>query len=919
MKAVKTCILFASLALVTTSAFAQDGSIHGIVFDEQTGEELTGANVLVIGTTYGASTDLDGKYEIENIPPGTYDLRFSFIGYNAQVVTGIEVNAGDPVQLDVNIKPVSTQAFTIEDIVVSGERVLSTSAAVLAERKKSAIIGDAISADQIARSPDATSGDALKRVTGLSVVDNKFVFVRGVTDRYNGTSLNGVSVTSTDTDVDRKSFSFDLIPANLLANTVVVKTMTPDLPGDYSGGLVQVNTLDFPAERVVKISVSSSYDDQTSGETMFASQGGDTDWLGIDDGIREFPEDVWEDIESGERRKYELAQELPNTWAPREENAPWNGSFSASLGDRFFLGDHEFGFVGALSYKNGYETTDFSEEPIEQGVVLWEFEGTRYKHSVLWGGLLNLNYKPNGLHKLSLKTNFVQAAEDNVRIADGRTETSAHMNKWSTEWNERDLLVTQLGGDHSFPSLGGFEVRWKAFRSNSDAQEPDRKHAEYELGHSGYYILAENYRMWSELTEETLGAGVDFEKPLGPVKLKAGFSTEDRERDYSVRAFYTDTGSSGLNYDLLLLPIDEIFDPENYGPGELFKFKSYTAYEGEYDGEYKSYGYYLMGDYPFRVRGQKLRLVGGVRFEDWEQKVGTVFDQVSPDQVPDTTRIDKLETLPSANLTYALNDETNIRLAYSQSINRPEFRELANVLYYDFDRIQNVIGAPGLKRALVHNYDVRVELFPEIGEVLAVSFFYKDFEDAIEERLLPSPERFVRTWFNSPKGKNYGWELEIRKSLGFIWDYLDYSSITGNFTQVESEIDYDLKTPNPNGPGFIEETKTRVMQGQTPWMLNLTLSFEEPNIGTTASVLYHRFGRRLDAVADYREEDVYEQSREKVDVVVTQNIPGGLKAKFAVKNLTGEDEIFTRGETKELPYATVEKGTSYSLSLSFSL
>ncbi len=213
------------------------------MWDEETGEELVGANILLVGTTRGGTTDIDGKFSLHGVSVGTYDVRFTYVGYAARIVRGVQVTQAGPVALEITLTP---EQFETEEVVVTAERLLSTESAILANRQKAMSIGDGLSAEQIKKAPDATSGDALKRVTGLTIVDNKFVYVRGVTDRYNGTMLNGVPVTSTDTDVDRKSFAFDMIPANLLENTIVVKTATPDLPGDFSGGMVQVNTLDFP-------------------------------------------------------------------------------------------------------------------------------------------------------------------------------------------------------------------------------------------------------------------------------------------------------------------------------------------------------------------------------------------------------------------------------------------------------------------------------------------------------------------------------------------------------------------------------------------------------------------------------------------------------------------------------------------------
>lgn len=893
--------------LIAAGASAETGTVYGRIYDEKTGEELSGASVLLIGTTLGANTDLDGNYTIMDVPEGTYDIRVSFAGYNAKTVTDVAVNAGEPLKLDVSLTAIGAEAFVIEDMVVSAERVLSTSAAVLADRKKSAVIGDAISADQISKSADGSSSDALKRVTGLSVVDEKFVFVRGVTDRYNVTSLNGVSVTSTDTDVDKKSFSFDMIPASLLSNSVVVKTATPDLPGDFSGGLVQVNTLDFPERRVIKLSVSSALNADASGETFRASLGGDKDYLGYDDGSRELPPEADLNCTSCNA----IVRELPNNWRVRTKKAPANGSYGLTYGDRFFLGEDEIGVIGSFQYKNTYNVVEFSEKPTFTSY----FDGTRYKRSILWGGLLNLNYKPWALHKFSFKNNYIQTGEEKINIAEGLPETGEWTKRYTIEWDERSLRLHQLSGEHQFSALGDLEVRWNGFYSKSEALEPDKKSVEFEFAGGGVYSLKDsNLRSWSRLSEKTRGADIDFTVPLGDPKIRFGGLHERRERDFTVDAFATTTRNLDWrnNYELPILPLETIFDPDNYGPGK-FTFDPITQFTGDYDAEHRLTSAYAMLDFPFELVGRRFRLVGGARLEDSDQQVNTVTDPDLPDPEPFQARVDKKDILPSLNLTYSITDDANLRVAYSQSVNRPEFREMANVRFYDFDRIQNVQGNPGLTRALIRNYDVRFELFPDIGEVLAVSYFYKDIDNAIEERLIASPDRFTRTWFNSPRGSNQGYEVEARKSFGFLGDYFSNFSLTGNFTQVWSEIEYRDVNTDVYPP--VVSTKTRDMQGQSPWMINLSFMFTEPSLGTTFNILFNKIGRRLDAVMDDRDDDIYEEPYGVVDVAVTQDLPWGAKTKFAVRNIFGTDKKFTRGPDEE-PYSELSAAQEFALSLS---
>jgi hypothetical protein len=895
------------VAIFSSVAKAQTGSINGRVFDRQTGEELIGANVLMVGTTMGANTDIDGKFTVRNIPVGTYSVRISFVGYVAQVVSDVQVAAGQDFKLDIAL---AQEAFEQEEVVVTAERVLSSEASVLAERKKSAVIGDAISAEQIKRAPDATSGDALKRVTGLTVVSDKFVFIRGVTDRYNGTSLNGVNVTSTDTEVDRKSFSFDLVPSSLLENAVVVKTATPDLPGDFSGGLVQVNTLDFPTTRVARLGFRTTYNSIATTKSILRSQGGGTDWLGIDDGSREFP--------SGAANGTELAQRLPNTWAPRTARAPLDASFNLSLGDRMGVGEkNEFGYVAAFSYSNSFERDQFRVAPtyVDGATPQFVFDGTRSQYSVLWSGLLDLSLKLSGLHKISLKNSYNQAGDDKLYDFAGVNIPGNDARRQSTSWDQRSLYMVQLTGSHLFPALANLDLEWKAFSSTSDATEPDRKQVEYTKSSGPYYILGENYRTWSTLGEKTRGGRLDLTFPLFEAKLKGGTLIEDRSRDFDIQAYSTDPSYlSAPNRPLVIQPIDSIFRGENYGPGK-FVFIPTSTFSGKYDGSQNLNAYYLMLDIPFELFAQSFRLVGGARLENSRIRV------TSPKAIDDptiiTSNLNKIDLLPSINLTYIVNDFTNVRLAHYQSVNRPELRELAGVLYLDFNQDRNVIGNSSLQRAYVHNYDLRVELFPGIGEVVAGSFFYKSLYNAIEERLIVAPDRYVQTWYNSPSGKNYGIELEARKTLGFLGDYFRTMMVTGNYTWITSEIEYTEERTDPQGNPVITQA-FRPMQGQSPWTINLGLIWSDPDLGTSASILYNKFGRRLAAVGDQRDQDVYEEPRDLVDLSLTQRLSSLLELRFTMKNVFADEIRFTSGP-EEVFYARYEDGREYALGLSLNL
>lgn len=906
------CFLFAVLVVFTARvASAQDGTLVGKIHDEQSGEELVGANVLVQGTTLGATTDIDGRYVVKNIPAGMFSIRISFVSYAAKTITDVSVKAGETLTLDVNI---ASTAVTAEEIVVTAERVLSSEASILAQRKKATAIGDGISQEQIKRTPDATSGDALKRVTGVSIVDNKFVFIRGITDRYNGTTLNGVSVTSTDTDADKKSFSFDMVPANLLENMVVTKTSTPDLPGDFTGGLVQINTLDFPDHRTIRFSFSTSYNTLSNLTTLQMSPGGGRDWLGFDDGSRSEPQKGL--------NGYDLGKTLSNTWAQQNRKAPLNMSFSLAVGDKMTIGEEDlFGYVASLSYRTGYQRTENRLDYVTTGGIPVFQDGIRDQYSVLWGAIVDMSFRFSGLHKISVQNSFNQTGEDKVSRLNGVDENEQNLKTEVAEWDQRSMYFGKISGEHNLPALAGLSMNWHASYAASNAKEPDRRTSIYtrNIFYSDPYPFSTStpQRSWSTLNEQTRNFGLDFSLPVFDAKFKFGGLYESKDREYDIQ-FYVTELENPANNQLWILPIDSIYRPENFGPGK-FAMERLDNERDPYTAEQELIAAYAMLDLPFTVFAENFRLVGGVRMENSEQLVHTVDPTIS-EPTPFTARVKNIDVLPSVNLTYIMNDITNLRFAYTNSVNRPEFRELAAFYYYDYNVYEGVFGNPNLKRAYIRNYDARLELFPGVGELFAISYFHKEIQDAIEQRLVISsnPER---TWFNSPKGQNHGWEIEFRKSFGFLntmevegifGDILNYASnlaITGNYTRVFSEIE------------FIDERTLvagkREMQGQSPWMLNVSVSFREPNIGTSLNMLYSSFGRRLDAVGDYTYLDVFEEPRNVIDLSVTQPVIEGLEIKFTVKDLSASEKSFTYRDGAK--YKKLNYGRTFSLQASFTL
>ena len=889
--------------LVLWSQQGGSGRIVGKVVDSENGEDIIGANVTVEGMTRGAASDIEGKFAIA-VPAGKYTILVSAVSHAKKRIVDIQVDAGKDTKVNVILE---TEAVKMNEVVIEARVNASYEAALLKKQKNSVVISDALSAEQIKRTPDATSGDALRRLTGISLVDNKFVFVRGVTDRYNQTTLNGTAVSSTD--AEKKSFSFDMLPSSLLENTVVIKTATPDVRGDFTGGLVQLSTLDFPESRVAKLSVSTSYNTFTTGKNIYESPGGSLDWLGMDNGSRKLP-----DASSAS----ELARLLPNNWNPRSRTAPVSASVSLSYGDHYNLErssgqPDDLGYIAALTYRNGFQHND----KIINDYAIGRYNvGSRDDYSVLWGALANLSYKFGGLHKLSLKNSFTQTAEDQIGSFVSQDANTTLENRYTVvNWNQRSMYSTQLGGEHNLMSLGGLNIEWKLATSYANQQVPDRKQVTYSRPQdspNAPFAVAINQRSWSDLNDHTNMGGLDVQLPVTTsMKIKAGGMLERRKMDYRIRYFnVTPDYIGGITSALTQASLATIYDPAHFGSGKFLMDESSKASDS-YNANSQLSAVYLMADVPFALFEQRLRLVGGARLEKSELHV-RVPKTLAPNGPVDETIVTDNDLLPSANLTYTVNEITNIRLSYSHSVNRPEFRELASTGFYDFIKYELVGGNPELKRALSRNFDVRIEIFPDLGELFAVSYFHKGIDGAIEEKLVQTATR-TRTWFNSDHATNAGWEFEVRKSFGFVSPALKDLSITANYTVIRSTVKVWQTIGNSIETRI--EQGTRLMQGQSPYLINLSAMYTLPSTGTNVNVLFNRFGRRMDAVG-FLASDIYEEPRELVDLALTQPLPWSVELKLTVKNLTNSHRTLTRDG---ILYDQTSTGRTFSIQFSKSL
>jgi outer membrane receptor protein involved in Fe transport len=907
--------------------FAQDGKIIGKVYDGSNGSILTDAVLKTIPLNKGAASDLDGSFSLDKLTPGKYTVTASYIGYEKQSKK-VELKAGEIYNIDFILNP---ESASIDTVTIEAERIITKSeTGLLLKQQKADNIFDGISEQQIKRAPDASASDVLKRVIGVTIVRDKFIFVRGTSERYNNTTLNGVLLPSTESD--KKAFSFDLFPSNLLDNIIISKTFTPDQPGNFSGGLVQITTKEFPDKFTFNYSLAGAYNTNSTGEDFYTNMGEEKKMafinLGIDNGSRGLPSIIPDkplknNIFTRDQLK-EFSQSFTNSWGEIKDQAPLNSGFQLSIGNVFNAGTIPIGVIAAYSYKNGFNQKQLlTNEYNTDYTQLSGYTGRSSDYDVLWGGLFNVNAKLNDFQKVGFKSTYSFNSDDETDYYKGfLTPEDKDVKKYVTHFTQRSLLSTQLFGEHYFPSASKLNLTWRGSYSETNRQEPDMKTMIYyrDRNTSDPFYAGVSYnagntysggRFFSNLKDINRSFGLDgemafsfkvpFTKGLkSNSKIKYGGILNGTRRDFRARNF----GPAmyiGAPFTLIYQSIDSIFRPENFDVNKMF-YDELTQPTDTYRATENNYSSYLMFDVPLN----KLRIVIGARYEYNEQSVAAGYNA-------DYSKVynKKIDVLPSINLTYNVSEKINIRAAYSQTVSRPELREIAPFSFVDFVTGNLIFGNSTLLRCLVRNYDLRFEAFPQGGEIVSLSFFYKRFDNPIEDVFLPTSTNKLKTFQNATSGAdNYGLEVEVRKNLGFINKVFKDVSINGNLSLVNSKVDI-------SGLGSTETSQTRKMQGQSPYSINLGLFYDNYFTGTSVNVTYNMFGERISEVGLNGFESIREQGRNLMDLSISQRFFKLFELKFAVKDLFNEDAKYMQiinGEDKTV--RNIKSGTSYALAIS---
>lgn len=910
--------------------------ITGRVVDNDTEMPIEAVSIRVVDTQVRVKTDETGAFSLE-LPSGTYKIHANAPFYNIFVITDLHVSTDEaPAPLQIKLTP---QVVKLVAIKLPVRLSQSSERGLLEKRMRSSRIEDSISTEEISRLPASSAGEAIKRVTGVSIVGGRYVFVRGLGERYSNTLLNNVEIPSPEPN--RRVVPMDIFPASLLASLQTVKTFSPDQPGGFAGGSVQVFTKDFPEELTMSLSMSSGFNTQAAGEDGLTYPGGGLDFLGFDDGSRELPsivQDQAADLPIRERGRFttlgftpqeiqEFGQSFSNVWSPERRQVPINQGYKFSLGNSNKIFGKEFGYLGVLSYGNSHSYGRQVRNAFRIGLnetlsPVTSYNVERSGNKVDWGSVINASLRFSPHHLLSIRTLFTHTAEDETRTWEGfNADRNTDLRSTRLRYVERQLFSGQVAGMHDFnfgePALQASEegreppdvsMEWRLTYSRASRDEPDTRENIYEDRGDGTFTFRDvthsGSRFFFDLEDDEYNARVDWKIPLGPEGLfKFGGLLRDRARTFDVRRFRflpSDQVDTTVN---LSDPPEILFQTQNIAP-RVFELRESTRSTDNYLADHNIYASYLMLDLPITAKWQ---VMTGVRLESSDQTV-TTYDPFSASQKAIEANLKTLDWLPGLNVAYRLTERMNLRLAASRTITRPDFRELAPFEFTDFVGGRTILGNPELERTQIDNFDFRWEAFPQIGGVLAVSAFYKRFQKPIEQIVQPQAEVRI-TYENAEGANNYGLELEARQNLGVLTEALRKFSMNTNAALISSQV----VLPEDLG---IQTSSERPLQGQCPYIVNVSIGFEDPTWGISSAIAYNIFGRRLSEVGNHGVPDVYEQPRGQLDVSFSRTVANYFKFSVSAKNLLDPYVHFNQGEQVYVQY---KLGRAFSFGVSYNL
>lgn len=868
------------LSVLLPGYLLADGSISGKILDAKTGEVLPGAIAMIEGTTIGVTADFDGNFKISNLKAGTYVLVAKYVSYNSKTISNVVVDNNKSISVDITLHSAEQN---LKEVEITAEANRETMTALLIQQKNNVSVSDGVSAEVIKRTPDRSSSDVLKRISGATIQENKFAIIRGMNDRYNAAYLNGLPLPSSESD--RKAFAFDIFPSAVLENMVITKTANPELLGDFGGGLISINTKETPDSKQFNIALSAGANSTTLHQAFKSYQGGKTDFIGIDDGTRNLPKNLpsasdYKAINSSDPLKANYSQQFNGNLSLNQQASAPNFGLQTSFGNTIKVLNKDFGMVLALTYNNSSRYSEcFREGYGNNNEKLYEFTDKAYINNTLAGIMANFTLKLDARNKISFKNLYSINADNSTTLRSGKAglsdEPYQNTSSYNFYYNSNRLFTNQLEGSHIIGSnlKSKYRATWNIglsnvnrtvpdYRTISYGQASDNTDAAYNTGIAGSGPNPRNNgRFFSSLGEQLytakydIGRQSDFSEKFKNI-VKIGAFHQYRTRNFDGRKFgYINNAKGNTKDSLNTLAIGQIFQSQNIGSNK-FILEEITNANDAYTAHSVLNAAFLMFD---TRMGEKLRFVYGLRAENYTQKINSGLVNINTSQ---------LDLLPSLNFTYSLSEKTNLRFAATKTLNRPEFRELAPFGFFDFSTQSVYIGNDALQRSTIHNYDVRYEYYPSANELVSVSLFHKNIYNPIELGFsaVSGGDSRTFTYYNAQAASNQGIEFEFRKNFDFLGaligsNFCKNVVLFANAALIKSEVNYKVGTTSTTG-------KKRALQGQSPYIINGGVQYDCKENGWAFGALINRVGARIVYAGNINTPDIYENPRTVIDFQV---------------------------------------------------
>lgn len=920
---VLTVLMFMNISAYLTG---QTGSIAGTVKDKSNSEAMIGGTVQIDGSSIGTTTDINGQFIIKNLKPGKYNVKVSYVSYGPKVIQNVNVENGETVNIDVELE---SNAVSLGDITVTAVRRTNTEISMITDIKASQFVSTGISGQQISKTLDKDASEVVKRVPGITIMDNRFLIVRGLSQRYNNVWLNNAATPSAEADV--KAFSFDIIPSSMIENIIIYKSPAAELPADFSGGFVKITTRNLPELNGFFISYGTGINENTTDREFYKPLNGRTDWLGFDNGSRALPSDMPAHLNDYElatnpavrERITMLGRELNNNWSPVRASAYPDQKFLAGLNRIFKTGNTTIGNVTAVTYSlsnssEEIQNTDYSiyDYSTDKPSYLNQFVDNHYSNSARVAVMNNTSISLGSNSKLELRNLFNQAGTSRYIIRSGREwyNNGRYIRSEELRYLSRSIYTGQLAGEHNF-SEGKTRVDWILGYASSNKKEPDTKRYRYlrdEVDEDRYMLLfsdqadlSSQSRMWINLKENTLSAMVNFTKQLGSgefqPEIKVGVYFENKDRSFHARNFGYAKGSPESTFGQTYLPVDQIFTDSNINLTTGIRLTEVTALSDSYTAGNNQISGYISARIPV---GSRINIYAGLRAEKNRQTLSS-YKQASSVRV--NVDRDTINLFPSANLTYNFSEKSLVRAAYGMTINRPEFREIAPFYYVDFEQNAGIYGAPHIKQAYIHSFDLRYELYPGHGETFNIGVFYKKFLNPIEQIILGNnPTQY--SFENVESANSMGIESELRKSLSFIPGFENFTAVL-NASLIRSQVTF------PEG----SLSRNRPLEGQSPYIINAGLYYQGENNGMMVSLLYNVIGKRIVAVGRPSPNswedipDVYEMPRNVFDLTISKTIGKRFEIKGGIRDILNEKAEYMQSINTTVDMESYSKGTEQGM------